>query len=469
MTMALALAWRNVLRNRRRSLITMLTIALGAAALQLLGGLMSYIVLEFQTSTVRRTGHLAVLQSGYFSFGAGSPAAYGIADYTRVLDLIRSDADIAPRLQVSTPSQQVTGVAGNYRANASKTFFGLGVVPADRLRMREWDQHGIEDLATKTPPLGHADSVAVGSGIARILLLCRDLALANCPMPPAPKPAAVDAVSGEDAALAQLRLRETSAEGAKAQADGPVPPRIELLAATAGGAPNVLSVLVERADALGSKELDDNFIVMQLGTAQQLVYGRSAPRATALNLLLHRTEDVPVVRAALQRLFKAHGLDLEVRDFAELNSMYTQTKAFFDFLFSFVALVIGTIVLFTIMNTMSMSVMERVNEIGTSRALGAQRGAIRGLFVTEGALQGVMGATLGMLLAAGVVLAVNQAHLTWNPPTSAGAVPFKLYLLGNPALLAGTWLVLVAVAAAASLVPAHRASRMVIVDALRHV
>lgn len=482
----LSLAWRNVRRNRRRTGITSMTIALGAAALLLLGALMNYIVLEFQTATVRRSGHVAVFQSGYFLYGAGNPAAYGIKDYAALMDDIRSDPDMRPLLRVATPAQMIAGVAGNYSAGVSKTFFGQGVVPEDRLRMQGWNQHGLEGIGPKThSPLAREDGVAVGKGMARILRLCDGESSGDCPRHPKVRTqAAVPGVGGkvvgelgrdaerdaernaEEQELVLLSQRE-HADSDGAPADDV--PRIELLAATADGAPNVVSGAVERVDAHGVKELNDNLIVMQLGNAQRLVYGRGERRATAINIQLQRTEDVPAARAALERLFTERGLDLEVRDFVELNSLYAQTQAFFSFLFGFVALVIGAIVLFTIMNTMSMSVMERFSEIGTARALGVQRSSLRNLFIVEGALQGLLGVTVGVVLAAFIVLVVNRSGLVWSPPTTSGVLPFKLYLFGSPAMIGATWLLLIFVAAVAAWLPAHRASRMAIVDALRHV
>lgn len=474
----LSLAWRNVRRNRRRTGITSMTIALGAAALLLLGALMNYIVLEFQTATVRRSGHVAVFQSGYFLYGAGNPAAYGIKDYAALMDDIRSDPDMRPLLRVATPAQMIAGVAGNYSAGVSKTFFGQGVVPEDRLRMQGWNQHGLEGIGPKThSPLAREDGVAVGKGMARILHLCAGEGSGDCPRHPKVRTqAAVPAVGSkgggeiesdvEAQELVLLSQRE-HADTDGAPADDV--PRIELLAATADGAPNVVSGAVERVDAHGVKELNDNLIVMQLGNAQRLVYGRGERRATAINIQLQRTEDVPAARAALERLFTERGLDLEVRDFVELNSLYAQTQAFFSFLFGFVALVIGAIVLFTIMNTMSMSVMERFSEIGTARALGVQRSSLRNLFIVEGALQGLLGVTVGVVLAAFIVFVVNRSGLVWSPPTTSGVLPFKLYLFGSPVMIGATWLLLIFVAAVAAWLPAHRASRMPIVDALRHV
>ena len=55
--------------------------------------------------------------------------------------------------------------------------------------------------------------------------------------------------------------------------------------------------------------------------------------------------------------------------------------------------------LFTVSNTMNTAVVERTVEIGTLRAIGLRRAGIRRLFVTEGALLGLCGAVLGVVVA----------------------------------------------------------------------
>jgi putative ABC transport system permease protein len=171
----------------------------------------------------------------------------------------------------------------------------------------------------------------------------------------------------------------------------------------------------------------------------------------------------------LTDLFRERGLKLEVRDFREINAYYGQTEDFFRSMFSFIAALIGIVVLFTVSNTMSMNVMERVAEIGTTRALGVRRGRIRSQFLLEGGMLGVLGASLGVALAFAAAAAVNHSGLTWTPPGDAHAIPLKLYLLGAARTIIAVWVVLVFVATAAAFVPAYRAARWPIVDALRHV
>jgi len=113
--------------------------------------------------------------------------------------------------------------------------------------------------------------------------------------------------------------------------------------------------------------------------------------------------------------------------------------------------------------------MERINEIGTTRALGVRRWGIRWQFLVEGSLLGAIGATTGVVLALIIATAVNHAGMTWTPPGQSGSVPLFLLLSGVPGLIIGAWLVLIVVAMIASFIPASRAARMPVVDALRHV
>ena len=208
---------------------------------------------------------------------------------------------------------------------------------------------------------------------------------------------------------------------------------------------------------------------MNIGLAQNLIYGRGEHKATGIIVQLNRTDDMKSARARLLSLFKEHSLDLELRDFTELNPQYNQIIALFGSIFSFISVIIGIVVLFTVTNAMGMSVIERTGEIGTTRAMGVRRQGIRWQFLVEGALLGVIGATVGVGLAYLAAYGINHSALTWTPPGQAAPVPLRLYMAGAYSLIAVTWTGLLAVSALAGLIPANRAARMTVVDALRHV
>ena len=208
---------------------------------------------------------------------------------------------------------------------------------------------------------------------------------------------------------------------------------------------------------------------MNLALAQQLLYGRGEHKAVGIVLQLNRTEDIVPARARLRSLFKEHHLDLDFRDFTELQPQYNQIVGLFGAIFFFIAIVMGVIVLFTIVNTMSMSVMERTNEIGTARAMGVRRSGIRRQFLIEGWMLGVIGATAGLIVSASIAFAVNHAGLRWMPPGQAAPIPLKVLTSGVELLIVAVWLGLMLMATVAALIPANRAARMPVVDALRHV
>ena len=122
----LSLALRNLLRNRRRSLMTLFAMVIGLVAVLLFGGYIRNIVLALQTDFVRLTGHVQVQHKDYFRYGSGNPAAYGIRDYERLLGVMRSDPTLAPVLVVATPVLQFGGIAGNFAAGVSRTVYASG-------------------------------------------------------------------------------------------------------------------------------------------------------------------------------------------------------------------------------------------------------------------------------------------------------------------------------------------------------
>jgi len=466
----LKIATRNLFRNTRRSITTLGTITIGAAAVMVFGAYITYIQYGVQTNAVQQTGHLQVFRNGYFAFGTASPGAWGIDRYSTVLSLIKNDQTLHRLSAVIMPIQSLAGIAGNFENNTSKTFLGVGFVPSERDRMKQWDEYGTESRGLKHSGLTDDDLAkgVTGMGLVRILGLCERLHLDSCSRAIQP-PSAPSEFAGEDPQPSANLADLASLDKPEGDAATNVTPTIDLLAATAGGAPNVVSLQVASVEIQPFKELDDNYVGMNIGLAQDLIYGRGEHKATGIVLQLHRTEDLGAARARLSSLFKERGLDLEVRDFTDLNPQYNQIVGLFRSIFSFITLIIGIVVLFTVSNAMSMSVIERTGEIGTTRAMGVRRQGIREQFLVEGSVLGAIGATVGVFVAQLVAFSVNHAGLTWTPPGAGAPVPLRLYTNGVDALVVLTWIGLLVVSAAAALIPANRAARMPVVDALRHV
>ncbi len=487
------LALRNLLRNRRRSLATLLAMVIGGASMLLFGGYVQNIVYGMQTDFVRSGGHLQLQHRDYFLFGSADPTAYGIADYGHVIDVVRKDPVLAPMLTVVTPSLEFGGIGGNFSAGVSRTVFASGIVVDDRNAMHRWNDYGFPGKPDVLSLTGStADSAVIGTGVARVLRLCEALRIANCPRPGesktadgAPLPRDVALLAGDAAGNAAAAEADRDAAAGERDAvnrnAGRSPkdrvdsdggdPRIELLAATTGGAPNVARLKVLKAEAQGIKEIDDIYVALHLPQAQRLLYGPAKPEVTAISLQLRHTAQTPLAMARLRQLLATtlRGYPLAVYDFETLNPYYGQTIGLFNAIFGFIAVLIGAIVLFTVGNTMNAAVVERTVEIGTLRAIGLRRGGIRALFVSEAALLGAFGALLGVLSALALAGLIDHSGLTWTPPGRVDPIHLNVRVWGETRMLASTAVGLMLVAVFSAWWPARRAAKLQVVEALRHV
>ena len=456
-----SLALRNLLRNRRRSLTTLLAMVVGVVAILLFGGYRSNILYGTQTGFVQQTGHLQIQRKGYFLDGGDNPTAYGIAGYRRMIDAIERDPVLAPMLAVVTPTLQLGGIAGNFGAGVSRSVIAIGLIPEEHNRLLAWNDYGVVSYAKPLPLAGRSeDTVAVGTGVARALKLCRLLDVSDC-APETVRVTGGDPAPDDVAALSSLERASTVRTDDN---------RIEMLAAAARGAPNVASLDVIEAKNMGIKALDDVYLAMHLPQAQRLIYGAAEAQVTAVIVQLHHTAQIPAARQRLRELLATQfgGEPLEVLDFETLNPIYRQTSEFMDTMFGFLALLIGVIVLFTIGNTMSTAVVERTVEIGTLRAMGLRRSGIRRLFMCEALLLGAAGAALGVLAALAVAWLINHSGWSWVPPGYAYAYLILVRVWQDILLLVGSVSGMLAVAVLSAWWPANRAARLMIVDALRH-
>jgi len=237
------------------------------------------------------------------------------------------------------------------------------------------------------------------------------------------------------------------------------------------GAPNVIRANVVAAQAQGVKELDDVTALLHFKQAQQLVFGRQKPAATAIVIQLVHTSQTALAKARLEKLLvnELKSVPLEALDFETLNPLYGQAIGMFKTIFGFMTILMSVIVLFTIGNTMSMAVVERTTEVGTLRAMGLRAAGIQRMFVCEGAVLGALGALLGLSVALLIAYAVNHSGITWVPPGRAEPVPLGIWVWGDSALMVNTVLGLAGIAVLSAWTPARRAAKLNVVDALRHV
>lgn len=467
----LELAARNLHRNGRRSLLTLAALAVGAAALLLFSGYVTDTVQGLQTATVRQTGHFQIVTRGYLEFGRGNPGRYAIRDYADTIQALRDDPVLAPMLAVVTPVLDVEGVASNYDTQTATSFSGEGVVPADHAAQLGWDGFGIGIPAADSPLRADApDDGVIGYGLAQILGLCGTLKVEGCRTAADALPSAgSDPSESSSTAPALPGDIDALARSVASPATATPTATVDLLASSASGNPNAVRMTVGSVKRQLVREVDAMFVAMPLPLAQRLMLGPDLRGASSIVVQLRDTGQMPAAQARIDAIIAARHLPLELVSFHRISSVYDQIVQNYGMIFQFIAILIVIITLFSIANAINMAVTERTAEIGTLRALGFGRGTIRRIFVTEGALLGLagtlIGAALALLLAEGVI---NVGGFSWTPPGRSTPIPIRVDMFSAPWAITLVVFGLAAVAALSAVLPAARAAKLEITEALRH-
>ena len=450
---SIKIAFRNTFRNKRRTLLSILAIAMGAVASLLIGSFVSSIYYGMQTGVARGAGHLHLHKDGFFKYGSAKVGQYDMANYIEIIEQIKS-SKMGDEIRVITPVLTLGGIVSNASKNSSQTFTGIGMIADDHKKMHSWDGFNLGLKAEETPIESlKLQKGLIGHGLAVNLDLCDVLGIEGCLEA---KPNVSEEVD-EDIASFSIK-KNTHVDKAL----------LDILVSPANGAPNIISLELDKVWKRDQKNLDDRFVALPLALAQSLLYGSDDKKVNSITIQLKDAEKAEAIKSKLHALFLKNNWDLEIITLAEFFPQFKKVLAMFGFIFGFVSLIIAVIILFTVSNTMTMSVMERYQEIGTLRAIGLKRWSVKKYFILEGMIIGFIGASSGLILTYIIVMYINNSGITWSPPSGSGETLLILQLTQNPILLFGVWLLLFVVSILSSFFPANKAAKMPIVDALKY-
>lgn len=147
-------------------------------------------------------------------------------------------------------------------------------------------------------------------------------------------------------------------------------------------------------------------------------------------------------------------------------SPFANIAKMIDVMTFFIRVMLIAIVLISIMNVMIMAVYERIREIGTIGAIGTLPEKILYMYLTEGFFLGIAGSIAGVIISSILIMIINVSEISFNFGMQQGLI-LKASLSVLDAIVI-TISVLV-VSLIAGFYPAFKASKMEPVDALRHV
>lgn len=237
---------------------------------------------------------------------------------------------------------------------------------------------------------------------------------------------------------------------------------VTMVLSTPGGALNTLEFEVVGVFQTMFRDYDDRAVRIGLAAAQELVATKAAH---SLVVFLHRTEATARVAEGIKRQLPAS--DFEVKRWDELADFYQKTVDLYKGLFTVLQLIALSMVLLSVVNSVNMSVFERTAEFGTMRALGNRGHRVFGLIMAEQCLLGLIGGLAGVLLGMIIGLAVSAAGIPMPPPPNSD-IGYTGHIRIVPSVLIGAFFVGWFGTVLAALLPARRAARLEVAQALRH-
>lgn len=399
----LALALRNLLRQKSRTAVTALAILSGVVALILSGGFVQDIFTQLGEALIHsRTGHIQIFRSGFYAAGSRNPEQYLIdkpASLRASLQRNPAIADVMERIQFAA-------LLNNGRTDWPVV--GEGVEPDREAGL------GTYLKILRGRPLKNSDAygILVGEGVARSLKL---------------KP-------GD---------------------------HVTLVANAAEGAMNSLDFSVIGIFQSFSKDFDARAVRVPLAAAQELLV---TAKVNALVVSLHHTEDTEVVAAQLhQQLDK---LGYEIKTWVALNDFYEKTVTLYQQQFGVLRIIILVMVVLSVANSISMSMFERLGEFGTMMALGNRSRAVFHLILVESSVLGLVSSLLGVIAGLLLAMAISAIGIPMPPPPNAN-LGYTGHIQIIPSVVVTAYFVGVLATVLGAVLPAARVSRTPVIEALR--
>lgn len=404
----LTLAWRNVWRNKRRSLITLASIAFGLAAIMFGQSLLKSIQIQLvEKATGIIIGHIRVEAPGN--------------DDLKIPDVTIREPEPVYKALAAEP-----GIA-DFEARILFTGLIASAVTSKGVLVCAVDPEKDPRITTITRYMSRGRWLAPGErGI----------------------------VFGEKLAkMLDIRLGE----------------KVVIMAQAADGSMGAEAFRLTGVYESGSQSFDAQVTYVPLAAAQEML--SMGTRVNDFVAKVRNPAEVQQVRDRLARALAGHPA-VRVYTWMEVDREIVGIQKYQNALLFIVLVIVFAIVALGILNTLLMSLFERVREFGVLMAIGARPRVIMGMVVLESLILGVLGMAMGLALAIGLITHYGRVGM----PLPIGEaisyfMPFDtvIYLRFAWARHAFAMATVLFTCVLAAFPPALRAARLKPAEALRHV
>ena len=438
----LKMAFRNIGRNKRRSMLSAIAISIAVMVVLVMRGYIGGIMdSTFDSLTKTETGHIKIAHSEYYDKEDMMPLEYMVdgfnvalssgnpdfptqrlgGGYKQLLPILESVEEvnvIAPRIKF--------GVLLNFRGK-NRSALGIGIEPKIENTIISFDKIMIEGQYFGDDE--DAKSIIIGINLAEKL---------------------------------GIKLDD----------------KLTILARTAYDSLKGMTFRVTGIFQYGISSLDSKLFYVPIGAAARLL--EMGNGVSELILMVDKAEEAEEVADRIKnKLQQREGAYLEDENIpryvvvpwqkhAGLFSAFRMASSIYNFIYIVLLVLASTVII----NTTMMVIYERTREIGTIGALGMTGGQIVLLFVIEATIISAMGSLLGTVIGGGLDLLLFIKGINIQALTGGSMdIPATdiIYPRFGLSLLLWSFLFGVVVASVIAYFPARRAARVEPVEALRSV
>jgi len=420
----LKMALRNIQRNRRRSLLAILSVGLSLMMVVVLQGLVDGLVENImKNSTKNDTGHIRIVEEEYFKNISTMPIQYLVYNPEEVVAFLESDPKMTEKITLITERIKFP-VLLQYKGN-NKAALGIG-----------------------------------GDVEKEKSLLMLDRAIVEGRY-----------LSGRVQQQNEKKLREVIVGKKMAETlELKVGDSFSLMLSGADLGIHIPRFLVVGIFETGLNMLDENLFFLGIDDAKEVL--KTSGGVQEILIMLKRYQEAPYVAASIEKKLK------EREEFAYLRAVdWKSAGGFVGMLeqamsiYSLLYVVITLLGAFIITNIMMMIVLERRREIGILKSMGLKKREILFLFTLEGTILGGIGSVAGVVV--GTLINIPLAIYGLDFSSSLQNMNFPMdnvvkWMISAGSIV-GSMFLGIMVSAIMSLIPSRHAAKMKAVDAIRSI
>ena len=404
--MMLKIIWRNIWRNKRRSLVMLSSVIVGVIAIILNDSFGNGFVEQMLTSQINKhTSHIQIHKTGFID---------NITISSVIPDINKVETDLKNNPSVVRYSKRIITFGLVNSANSSSGVNIVGIQPGNESQITVMKQSVIEG---KYPKSGKRD-ILIGRKMADKL--------------------------------------EVGIGG-----------KLVVVANSAQGTVNSELFRVSGIYKSGHSDFDNSYIFVPADFANSLL---------ELNGNIHEfaiiTNSIENIEQTKREIAEALGSGYEVLSYKDLLPMIVSyMEVYQSSIFIFYA-IIGIAVLFGVVNTMLMSVFERVPEFGVLIAIGMKRGTLFRMVLGESLVLGILGSIIGSVLGLLIYLPFAKSGIdlsSFSEGMSMMGLDAIIYPSVNPMMFLNSTIVMPLTAVIGAVYPAYKAIRLQPTEAMRHV